>query len=95
MKREPVAVKTVKLGVCNAQSANSKYVAISDRISTNLLSLCTVVETWNDGTDSPILISRVFQLDNYTCRKLVVGRLHQMRVYNLIMEVFVYSTNQS
>ena len=75
VKREPVAAKIVKLGVFNAQSANSKYAAISDRISTNLLSLCTVVKTWNDGTDSPSLISRVFQLDNDTCRKLVVGRL--------------------
>jgi hypothetical protein len=41
----------------NAQSISNKYVAICDRIESNRLDLCAVIETWHDSADSTQLIS--------------------------------------
>ena len=46
-----------RIGSLNAQSVGNKYAAICDRIATEKLHLCAIVETWHDSANSPQLIA--------------------------------------
>ena len=46
-----------RIGSLNAQSVGNKFAAICDRIATEKLHLCAIVETWHDSANSPQLIA--------------------------------------
>ena len=46
-----------KIGVFNAQSVGNKGAVVCNRIASERLDVCAVVETWHDTSDSPILIA--------------------------------------
>ena len=46
-----------RIGSFNAQLVGNKYAAICDRIATEKLHLCAIVETWHDSANSPQLIA--------------------------------------
>jgi len=46
-----------RIGLLNAQSVGNKYAAICDRIASERLHFCAIVESWHDATDDPDLIA--------------------------------------